>query len=271
MFGRLHTLKVDPGRRLQHKRWPMKRRWSSRRGAHQRCRPVQVPVCSRRFPGTCFKENCNRSGDENEVECLATLREVFTEGNLGATLDHVCHRHLNSIADHISLHIKKLPTEGLKARLLALWANRGSRADTPERVLRVKRLLYTWKDCFALTLRDIKATDLIEHSTDSKPNARPAYGRIPKYNRKEREFAAYIFPMMEEAGIIVRAASDWGARSKFPPKKKGSEDLRVVHNFIPLNEQTVKPQYPMHRMEEVVEMIISPNFNVFFGTEAANG
>lgn len=49
---------------------------------------------------------------------------------------------------------------------------------------------------------------------------------------------------MEEAGILVRGASEWGARSKFPPEKKGSDQLRVVHNFIPLNDCTVKPQPP---------------------------
>lgn len=120
-------------------------------------------------------------------------------------------------------------------------------------------------------MREITATDLIKHFIDLKPNARPVFAKIPRCNRKEREFAANIFPLMEESGIIVRGFSEWGARSKFPPKKKGSEELRVIHNFISVNSQTVKPQYPTHRIEEVVEIIIKPKFTVFFGTNASNG
>ena len=147
----------------------------------------------------------------------------------------------------------------------------GERADTPAKILTAKRLLYTWRDCFAATMREVLPTDMIYHSIDLVPGSQPVYSSIKKYNQKEREFAASIFPEMEEAGIIVRAASDWGARTQFPPKKKGSDKLRVVHNFIPLNKCTIKPQYPMHRMEEVLETIIKPKFSVFFSTDASNG
>lgn len=39
-------------------------------------------------------------------------------------------------------------------------------ADTLERVVQCKRLLYTWKNCFAESVRDIKASNLIELSID---------------------------------------------------------------------------------------------------------
>jgi hypothetical protein len=39
----------------------------------------------------------------------------------------------------------------------------GDAAETEEQRSQAKRLLYTWKDCFAQSVRDIKATDLIEH------------------------------------------------------------------------------------------------------------
>ena len=147
----------------------------------------------------------------------------------------------------------------------------GTVADTPERIAKVRRMLYTWRDCFAKTMCDVKATDLIEHSIDLTPNAKPVYTPIKRYNPKEKAFAARIFPEMEAAGIILRAASDWGARSLFPPKKKGSDDLRVVQNFIPLNKCTIKPQYPMHRIDEVLDTLIKPRFFAFFCTDAANG
>ena len=147
----------------------------------------------------------------------------------------------------------------------------GSMANTMEKQNLSKRLLYTWQECFAKTLRDVKPTDLIEHSIDLKPNARPSYSKIPRYTEKERQFCDCIFPEMEEAGIITRASSDWGCRSRFPPKKKGSEELRVVHNYIPLNSQTIKPQYPMHRIEEVIDTIIKPKHRCYFITDASNG
>lgn len=144
-------------------------------------------------------------------------------------------------------------------------------ADTPERRDAARRLMYTWRDCFAKTMRDIKPTDLVHHSIDLTPDAKPVYQSIKRYTPKERDFAAKIFPEMEEAGIITRAASDWGARSQFPPKKKGSDDLRVVHNFIPVNKYTIKPQYPGHRIDEVIDTVIKPRYRAFFCTDAANG
>jgi len=146
----------------------------------------------------------------------------------------------------------------------------GPKADTPARIEETKRLLYTWRECFAESVRDIKATDIIEHSIDLEPNAKPVKGTLPKYTAQEREFANTIFPAMEDAGIIVRRSSAWGARTKFPPKKKGSTQLRVVHNFIPVNSHTIKSQYPVHRLEEVVDILIKPEFTVYFTSDAAN-
>ena len=52
----------------------------------------------------------------------------------------------------------------------------GIMADTPERIQAAKQLAYTWKDCFATSVRDIKTTDLIKHSIDLVPNAKPVTG-----------------------------------------------------------------------------------------------
>lgn len=147
----------------------------------------------------------------------------------------------------------------------------GKMAVTEDQVNKARRLLYTWKDCFAFNLRELRATDLIYHTIDLKPGVKPHYSKIPRYNAKERAFAETIFPKMEDAGIIARIASEWGCRSQFPPKKPGSEDLRVVHNFKPLNAATTKPAYPTHRTEEVVETVIKPKFGVYFIADASNG
>ena len=118
--------------------------------------------------------------------------------------------------------------------------------ETVEQRSRARQLLYTWKDCFAATVREIQPTDLIEHSIDLTLNAKPCRGKLPQYTPQEWELANQIFPELEEAGIIACMSSDWAARTKFPPKKKGSDQLQVVHNFIPVNKCTIKSEYPMH-------------------------
>ena len=131
-------------------------------------------------------------------------------------------------------------------------------------------MLYIWQECFAKTLRDIKPTNLIEHSIDLEPNARPSYSKIPCYTEKERQFCDRIFPEIKEAGIMTRASSDWRCRSRFPPKKNGSEELCVIHNYIPLKSQTIKPQYLMDRIEKVIDTIIRPKHRCYFITDTNN-
>lgn len=45
----------------------------------------------------------------------------------------------------------------------------------------------------------------------------------------------------------------------------------MIHNFIPVNKYTIKPQYPMHRIDEVIDTIIKPKHKAFFSTDASNG
>ena len=72
-------------------------------------------------------------------------------------------------------------------------------------------------------MRDVNSTDLLHHMIDLKMQINSVKSRVPRYTLKEREFAAKIFPEMEEAGIVIRGTSEWGAKTKFPPKKKGSD------------------------------------------------
>lgn len=82
-------------------------------------------------------------------------------------------------------------------------------ADTLEKQNLSRRLLYTWQNCFAKMLRDVKPTDFID-SIDLKPNAPPSYSKIPNYMEKECQFCDRIFLKTEKPGIITRVFSDWG-------------------------------------------------------------
>lgn len=147
----------------------------------------------------------------------------------------------------------------------------GNMAITSEQIAKARRLCYTWRDCFATRMSDIKPTDLIEHAIDLRPNATPCKSKPKRYTRKEIEFAAVMFPEMEEADIVAdRGYSEWGARTQFPIKADG-KSLRVVHNYIPLNDWTIKPAYPTHCLEEVLDNLLSSKFTCFFSADAAHG
>ena len=59
---------------------------------------------------------------------------------------------------------------------------------------------YTWRDCFVKSMREVKPTDLIEHSIDLTSDAKPVYASITRYTPKEKEFAARIFSECEVTG-----------------------------------------------------------------------
>jgi hypothetical protein len=135
---------------------------------------------------------------------------------------------------------------------------------------RARRLLYTWREVFEADMLKIKRTDLIEHCVELTPNARPVKAKIPLYTEKERAFCNTLLPQMEQAGLIFRCDSEWGARTKFPPKPNAPEQLRMVHNYIPLNRCSRKSQYPTPRIEQIVQTIMKAGKKVFFCTDAAN-
>ena len=110
---------------------------------------------------------------------------------------------------------------------------------------------------------------MLEHSIDLE-GARPVQGTLLKYTQEERDLANQIFLDLEDAGIIQQRSSEWGARTKFPSKKKGSSLKRVAYNFTPLNKHTRKSGYPMHSLEEVVNTLIRAGLGVYFTSDAAN-
>ncbi len=88
-------------------------------------------------------------------------------------------------------------------------------AKTSEQQAKVRRLFYTWRDCFVMKMIDIKITNLIEHFIVLKSRFKFVKEKIFRYISKKREFANQIFSQMKEADIITRMNNDWDARIKF--------------------------------------------------------
>lgn len=78
-----------------------------------------------------------------------------------------------------------------------------SHANTQEKQIQVKRLFFTWRDCFAKNIRNIRAKDLMEHSIDLKSGAHLVQEKLSRYTAVERAFANEIFPLIEDASIII--------------------------------------------------------------------
>ena len=213
------------------------------------------------------------------------IKNVFTASEICiVSLDITAHTNHN-LSTPITLQIGQFPVHRRPQRQELVVVDQGvinqcfddsgiiigSMADTMENENLGKKLLYTLQECLAKTLRDIKSTDLIEYSINLKPNSCPSYSKIPRYTEEKRHFCDRIFSKIEETGIITRTSSDWGCQSRFSLKKKGSEELRVVHNYIPLISQTIKLQYLMPRIEEVIDTIIRPKHRGYFITDAFKG
>ena len=146
---------------------------------------------------------------------------------------------------------------------------------TAEQKIKAVRLLYTWRDVFETDLLRIRRTDLIEHAIVLDKEARPYRAKVPLYTDKEIKFCQDLIPRMEEAGLIRRCDSAWGARTKFVPKPRAdlrpeNDKLRMVHNFIPLNSITEKSRYPCPRIEKIVHTICKKGKGWYFTADAAN-
>ena len=120
----------------------------------------------------------------------------------------------------------------------------GSHLSTAENE-RILRVLYTWKDIFLDDVRQLEATDLVQHSIPAREGTRP-YRARELYTPREVEWQLSNIPKMLEAGVITYTSPPWGAKSRFVLKSSG--DLRPVHQFCVLNEATIKSNYPMRRV-----------------------
>lgn len=146
----------------------------------------------------------------------------------------------------------------------------GEAADSNDRQRRWMRVLYTWKECFARNLKEINATDLVEHAIELMPNAKPYKAKVPLWTKSERDYAKVLFPEMVAAGIVVMCDGPWGHRTRFIPKLHGSKELRTIHNFIPINKWTIPSAFPTPRVEQIVDTLVKSKFTCFSGVDATS-
>jgi len=149
---------------------------------------------------------------------------------------------------------------------------------TSSQRMRAIQLLYTWKDLFISDIAQLPATDLVMHTIPTYPNAKPHRARDPIYAADEIQWQHEILP--EWSGVVISpCASSWVAKTTWVAKKDTVVDpntgerwpLRMVHTYCQLNDATIKTNYPIKRMEPILEELARPSRRYFFSNDAAYG
>jgi hypothetical protein len=121
-------------------------------------------------------------------------------------------------------------------------------------------LLKQYKDVFAWSYEDLKTydTSVIEHKIPLKPGINP-------FRQKLRQINPILLSVIErevknilEAKIIVPLRySEWVA-NLVPVRKKNGE-IRLCVDFRNLNRSSLKDNYPLPKMDHVLEKVVGDN------------
>ena len=135
----------------------------------------------------------------------------------------------------------------------------------------VERLLFTWRDLFVVDPEVMPVTDLVMHTIPTYDHIRPIRMKDRLYSPKEVQWQRENIPRLLKAGVISYCDSPWSAGTKHPVKRDGS--LRMVNIFCPINSATIKSNYPMKRIEPVVNLLSQEKYKrgPKFQADATNG
>jgi hypothetical protein len=121
-------------------------------------------------------------------------------------------------------------------------------------------LLRQYKDVFAWSYDDLKTydTSVIEHKIPLKHGIKP-------FRQKLRQINPILLPVIErevkkllDAKIIVPLRySEWVA-NLVPVRKKNGE-IRLCVDFRNLNRSSLKDNYPLPKMDHVLEKVVGDN------------
>ena len=117
----------------------------------------------------------------------------------------------------------------------------------------VELLIYTWRDLFVVDPMEMPTTDLVMHTIPTYNNAKPVRTKEIVYSQREIQWQRENIPKLLKAGVISYCDSPWSVQTKHPIKKDGS--LRMVNIFCPINQVTIKSNYPMRRIEPILNLL----------------
>jgi hypothetical protein len=135
-----------------------------------------------------------------------------------------------------------------------------SRYLSPEIKSKYVELLKKYKDVFAWSYDELRTYDttIMEHKIPLKPGVKP-------FRQKLRQINPILLPVIEkevkkllDAKIIVPLRySEWVA-NLVPVRKKNGE-IRLCVDFRNLNRSSLKDNYPLPKMDHVLEKVVGAN------------
>jgi hypothetical protein len=123
-----------------------------------------------------------------------------------------------------------------------------------------RNLLKQYKDVFAWSYDELRTydTSIIGHKIPLKPGVKPFRQKLGKFN-------PILLPIIEkevkkhlDAKIIVPLRySDWVAN--LVPVRKKNREIRLCVDFRNLNRSSLKDNYPLPKMDHVLERVVGAN------------
>ena len=123
----------------------------------------------------------------------------------------------------------------------------------PEQREELWRVLWEFKDIFALTEEEVGLTHLGQHEIDTG-DARPVKTRPRRLPLAHQTAADSAIDEMLSAGIIEPSDSPWASGVVMVNKKKSSK-MRFCVDYRPLNSVTKKDSYPLPRIDECLDLV----------------
>ena len=134
-----------------------------------------------------------------------------------------------------------------------------------EEKLKVRELLYRFKDIFALNKHDYGLCKNLEHEIDLKNNT-PVQQLIGKVPLNVEKWVDQQVENLKDKGIIRESISPWSAPIVVAKKKGG--DLRMCIDYRRLNSVTIRPTYNIPSTESLFNHL--SNSKIFSTIDVSN-
>ena len=116
--------------------------------------------------------------------------------------------------------------------------------------IKLKELLWEYRDVFSTNDYDLGKTNCVEHSIETSDSA-PIHCKQFRLPYSQKQAARQQLEQMLDNKVIEEANSPWNSPFFFVKKKDGSD--RFVVDYRKLNEVTVKDRMPIPHIEELLD------------------
>ena len=134
-------------------------------------------------------------------------------------------------------------------------------------VHRLVEVLNDFRDVMATSMKNLGRTNIAEFDLEEMEGSRPVRSKPIRLSAKEREGLNDIIQQMMEADMIEPSISDYASPVLLVKKPDGS--WRMVIDYRKLNAQTVRMNYPLPLIDDVVDSL--NNRSIFSSLDLAWG